>query len=129
MPQQATTPLRVLRMLWFALFMSTVIYAVVAYIATVQHPHLPFGVAVRDQRTLILYGMAVASFFAGTVAWNAMRTRPLQLRMVTSMAIFESAAVFGLVATFIANDWRIYLAPWLVTLMGFLRCFPSEETA
>ena len=129
MQQRPITSPRVLRLLWFALFMSTVIYAVVVYFVTMQHPHRPFGVSVRDPQTLILYGMAVASFFGGTIAWNAMATHPLQVRMITSMAIFESGAVFGLIAAFLANDWRLYLAPWMITLLGFLRCFPSEDAS
>jgi F0F1-type ATP synthase membrane subunit c/vacuolar-type H+-ATPase subunit K len=129
MQPQGRTPPIILRMIWFALVISTVIYAVIVYMISASHPHAPFGDAVRSQMTLILYGLCVASFFAGNVAWSVMRNRPLQLRMVVSMAIFESGAVYGLIAAFLAYDWRLYLGPWLVALIGFARCFPSDAAS
>jgi cytochrome c biogenesis factor len=95
-------------------------------VTSASKPHAPFDQSVRSQNTLILYGMAVATFFAGTIVWTAFRNRPLQLRMVASMAVFESSAIFGLVAAFTANDWRLYVPAWFVTLIGFMRCFPSD---
>ena len=127
MPQTRPVSLQQLRILWFALFMSTVIYALVVYLISAQHPVKPLDENLGRPFTLICYALAIGSFIAGTILWNVMRTRPLQLRMVASMAVFEAGAVFGLVAAFLTYDWRVYVPAWVLCLMGFARCFPGEN--
>ena len=52
---------------------------------------------------------------------------PARTRMIMSLAIFESCAIFGLVSTFLLQDWRLYLAPWALAVIGFLRSWPSDD--
>ena len=127
MPQTRSLPLTQLRIIWFALFMSTMIYAVVLFVVSANHPVRPLDQMLGRPFTLICYALAIGSFIAGTILWNVMRDRPLQLRMVASMAVFESGAVFGMVAAFLTYDWRVYVPAWVLCLMGFARCFPGEN--
>jgi membrane associated rhomboid family serine protease len=124
MPQQQTAG--TLRTIWLALSASTLIYAVMVYILFGQTPQRLFADVFREPLVMTLYALAIASFFAGTIIWNAMADRPPQLRMVTAMAVYESGAIFGLVAAFTSHDWRLYVPPWILTMVGFRRTFPSD---
>ena len=115
-----------LRTIWVGIFGSTVIYAVIAYTLFADAPQRLFADVFREPLVMILYGFAIASFFAGTIVWHVMKDRPPQLRMVASMAVFESGAIFGLLAAFMSHDWRLYVPPWILTLVGFRRTFPSD---
>ncbi|HEV8659368.1 MAG TPA: hypothetical protein VGS96_12165, partial [Thermoanaerobaculia bacterium] len=76
---------------------------------------------------LVLYAMALAGFVAGTTYSIIARAQPQRVRMIVSLALYEACAIFGLIAAFIISDWRLYLAPWALAVVGFLRVFPSFE--
>lgn len=113
--------------IWLALLFSTIIYLGLAvYTApatgdfeqSARHPYVP-----------VLYGMALLTFL---VAWfvipRAVRSDP-RVRMIMAMAMFEASSIFGLVAAFLVKDWRLFLAPWVLTLFGFIREYPRDEAA
>jgi hypothetical protein len=114
--------LRARRIVWFALAFSTLIYAFLAY--TMGQPQRPFEESARQQITIVCYVMALVMFFLAPVVTARM---PLQIRMVVGLALSESCAIFGLVAAFIAHDWRIYVPAWIVALIGFTRYWPGED--
>ena len=116
-----------LRIIWFALLASTLIYCFIAWTMSTQHAARPFDESVRSPMVLGLYGIGLVDFVLATMVSIAMRDRPLRLRMILSMALYEACAIFGLVAAFLTQDWRIYLAPWALTIIGFLRMFPTAE--
>jgi F0F1-type ATP synthase membrane subunit c/vacuolar-type H+-ATPase subunit K len=115
------------RILWGALVCSTVIYVGVAYfIAPVAQR--PFEESLRNPITLAMYGAAIATFIAGLMMPSLMAANAAaRQKMILSMALFEACSVFGLVTAFIQHDWRLILAPWVASLIGFVRQWPSGD--
>lgn len=116
------------KLIWFAIFFSTVIYAGMSYMIGSKPPQ-SFDQSVRDPITLIMYLAALSAFAAGFVVPRLLQRAPAQTRMIMSLAIFEACAIFGLVATFITRDWRVYLPAWALALIGFMRAWPSTEVS
>ncbi|HSP15088.1 MAG TPA: hypothetical protein VLV78_10070 [Thermoanaerobaculia bacterium] len=117
------------RIIWLALAFSTFIYALVLYLAVGQKSHASFDQSLSSPYTIVLYVMALGAFAAATAMSFITRNRPRRLRMIISMALYEASAIFGLMAAFLVADWRVYVAPWVVCLIGFARMFPSAEPA
>ena len=119
--------MRVEKVIWFGIVFSTFIYAAIAY-ATLGTPEGSFDDAVKKQYTLILYPLALATFIAGLVLPGLMRS-PARTKLVVVLAMFESVAVYGLLAAFLARDWRLFIPAWIVSLIGMLRVYPSGDSA
>jgi hypothetical protein len=113
------------KMIWFAILMSTFIYAVMVYSLSRGWPQPgPFEPSVRRPMVLGLYAAAAAMFVAALVVPRGI-SQP-HSRFITTLAFFESCAIFGLLTTFLTQDWRLYIAPWALSLIGFVRNYPSE---
>ncbi len=121
--------MRVERIIWFAIFTSTLIYLLVAFLVAQRGAARSFEEAVRGSNVLVLYAVSLVAFLIGTFPPAQMRNQPPRVRMITKLAIFESCAVYGLVAAFMHSDWRLYLAPWALAIVGFLRTYPTTEPA
>ena len=117
------TPLqrRVFQLIWVALFIASCIYGVIDYVVVGAQVHLQtLEQELRSPIVLTLYGAAIVVFFA---AFAFQRTR-LQNIFVARLALFESCAIFGLVAAFLTNDWRLFLPTWALSIIGFLQTLP-----
>ncbi len=115
------------KVIWAAMVFSTLIYAGMAYTILRERP-TSFDDAVQQPYTLVLYAFALAAFVAGFVMPRLMRA-PAKLKMVIALAIFESCAIFGLMAAFLAHDWRLFIPAWIVSLIGMMRVYPSADAA
>lgn len=109
--------------IWGAIVFSTVIYLVLLLMV------LRTGSGSLDPATLktftnVLYVLAGLSFIA---AWFMGPRLTGQGRLIVAMAIFESCAIYGVVLAFLAHDWRLYLFPWALAIIGFIREFPRDE--
>ena len=113
------------KVLWGAIVFSTFIYAGMIFMIA-RNPEHSFEENVRSQMTLIVYGLALASFIAGTVLPGRLRA-PARMKMIIALAIYESCAVFGLIGAFVAHDWRIFIPAWVLSLIGMMRVYPSGE--
>lgn len=117
------------RIIWVAIAFSTVIYM---FILVTLHPNPPQGsleVATLPQIVKVLYAIALVEFIVAWVLPGRLTSMPAQTRLVTSMALFEAVAIFGLLAAFLTKDWRLYLGPWALALIGFIRSWPRDESA
>jgi len=112
-------------MIWFAILMSTFVYAVMVYSLSRGWPRPGlFEASARQPVVLGLYAAAVAMFVAALIVPRGIpQPHP---RFVTTLALFESCAILGLTATFLTRDWRLYVAPWALSLIGFVRNYPSD---
>jgi predicted permease len=111
--------------IWIGLAMSTVIYFVLAYTFASGGEPDEYQQLARDRYVPVLYGLAGAMFILGWfVVRRVIRNAPEQTRMIMALAVFESCAIFGLLAVFLTKDWRVYLFPWALALIGFIREFP-----
>jgi uncharacterized membrane protein len=113
------------RILWLALFVSTVIYAVIAYTLP-NAPTTSFDESVRRPMVLPLYVVALSVFVAGLVGFGRVKTANPQAGMILRLALFEACAIMGLIAAVIASDWRLYLPTWALAAIGFFKEWPSE---
>src|SRR5687767_3939258 len=104
--------MRTPKILWFAIAWSTVIYLVIAYMLH-PVPARPFAESVRSTITLALYAAAFAAFVVALVIPNLLVRLPAQQKMMVALAMFEACAIFGLVAAFTQQDWRIYVPAWI----------------
>ena len=110
--------------IWFAIVMSTVIYLVIAMqLASGGEPAAVQELA-RNQYVNVFYGVALASFVAGWFVVPRVVKGNAQTRMIVALAVFESCAILGLITAILTKDWRVYLAPWALALIGFIREFP-----
>ena len=117
------------RIIWGAIAFSTVIYLV---ILLTLHPHAPatsLDVATLPLVVKICLAMALFEFLLGWILPGRLIVKEPRQRMIIAMAIFESCAIFGLVAAFFTQDWRLYIGPWVLAIIGFLRNFPRDESA
>ena len=109
--------------IWFGIVMSTVIYLVLAFQFS-SAERRDFEQVVQQQLVTVLYGLALVSFIgAWFVVPRVVKSNP-QTRMICALAVFESCAIFGLIGAFMTQDWRVYIAPWVLALIGFMRELP-----
>jgi MFS family permease len=114
------------RIIWFALVASTVMYAVIVYTLAPVPPR-PFEESVRSTFTLAMYALAFMEFIAALILPGRLPQADSRKKMIVAMAMFESCAIFGLVAAFVQHDWRVYVPAWIAALIGFVREWPREE--
>jgi hypothetical protein len=114
------------KLIWIAIAFSTVIYAVIVLTIAGQ-PERPFDEAVKDPTVMTLYAIALAEFIMAGIAPRFFANAPARTRMVVGLALYEACAIFGLVAAFLRHDWRLYLGPWALAIIGFLRLWPGDE--
>ena len=113
--------------IWFAIVMSTVIYLVLG-ISFSGEP-AEYQLLARDRYVPVLYGLALVMFVVGWFVVPRVIRSSEQVRMIMSLAVFESCAIFGLLGVFLTKDWRVYLFPWALALIGFIRVFPRASAA
>ena len=111
--------------IWVAIVFSTVVYLVVALTVAGGAPDASAGQA-RREYVPILYGLAILTFLFGWLAVPRVVRSSRRLRMICAMAIYEAGAIFGLIGAFLTKDWRIYLLPWALAIIGFLRERPRH---
>jgi len=109
---------RNLQIIYVAILMSTLIYAVVAW-ATTQSiaPGRILEDELRDPVTLALYSVAAGMFLAALIV----RARRL---LILRWAMLEAGCICGLIAAMMHGDWRLYVAPWALALAGFISLYP-----
>lgn len=114
-------------MIWFAIVMSTFIYAVIVYALSRDWPR-PGALEASLQKTvvLVLYVLAIADFVMAHVLSRMMSNH--RARYVSKLALFASCAIYGLLAAFLTQDWRLYIPAWALALIGFAQSYPSDAT-
>lgn len=115
------------KLIWFAIVFSTFMYALVIWILY-SKPEGSFEDGVRQQMTMVMYAAALIAFVFGLFVPGTMRG-PARVKMIAGLAIFESCAIYGLVAAMLARDWRLFIPTWVVALLGMWRVYPSDSGA
>ena len=114
------------KLIWFAMVGSTLIYFAIIYTLGKPVEGSFQDAFMRHQFTPILYGIAAVTFIMGNVLPGRSRG-PARLKMVIALALFESCAIYGLVAAFVVHDWRLFIPTWILCLIGMVRVYPSDE--
>jgi len=113
------------KIIWLGIFLSTFIYGVVLYSVSKNWPRPgSFDEAVRKPVPAVLYLVALMTFAMAFAVPRLIKHR--DPAFITALALFEACAIYGLTAAFVAQDWRLYLAPWALALIGFMSRFPSD---
>jgi hypothetical protein len=61
--------------------------------------------------------------------WFREKGRPRRLYNIIAWALFEATTIYGLVLALIAFDWRLIVAPAMLTIIGFVMTFPQESSS
>jgi hypothetical protein len=116
------------KIIWLALVFSSFIYVGIAY-SLAPDPELPFSESVGQSMALTVYGVAFAAFIVALVVPSLLVTSPPRLKMIVTMAMFESCVMMGLIAAMLLKDWRLIVPTWIASLVGFMREYPSGEVS
>jgi hypothetical protein len=109
---------RNLQIIYVAILMSTLIYAVVVWATTHSiAPGKSLANEFQDRFTIAMYSVAAGSFLAAMIV----RARKL---LIVRWAMLEAGCICGVVAAMIHGDWRLYIAPWVLALVGFIGLYP-----
>jgi hypothetical protein len=135
---------RTLWVLWGAMIFSVALYGVIARVAVPEQNKQPLSEALENVVVLTLYGIGVLSFLLGiwiprllqkssepgimpSMGPDASLTPRLMPAFTVQYAIFESVAIYGLIAAFLQQDWRLFIGPAALSIAGFLIAAPTEE--
>src|SRR3954452_13574862 len=117
------TERRIFRLIWVALATATCIYGVIDYVVIGPLVHLQtIEQELRTPVVLALYAIATLTFL-GAFGLAATRRRPI---FIARLALFESVAIYGLIASFVTNDWRLFLPTWALAMLGFVQTLPPS---
>jgi hypothetical protein len=109
---------RNLQIIYLAIVMSTLIYAVVAWAATrAITPGKSLGDELQTPVTIAMYSVAAGTFLAAMI----IRARKM---LIVRWAMLEAGCICGLTAALMHGDWRLYIAPWTLALVGFISLYP-----
>ena len=120
--------LRVVRIIWAALFVAILIYCALAFFLAQKNASQPFDANFNDVLVPIIYGMAAVTFGVAYFMRARLRAlgRPLAVYSIVGWALFEAVSIYGLVLAFVHLDWRLIVAPAAVSIAGFITTFPGE---
>ena len=112
--------MRQLRIIYFALIASTFIYAGIVWVLVGSRA--PMGTLEQEFRNPRILPFMLLSLATFTVSFSLTR-----LPWITRWSIVEVIAIYGLIATFLSNDWRLFAIGWVLSLVGFVIAFPREQ--
>jgi amino acid transporter len=151
--RETNDTVQTVRIIWFGLLMSIVIYAAVAFVVVEGPAATPLEDAFSDPIVLALHGAGLAVFamsfvvsaamLKGTSSANAqahraapqpppapgvVRVTPrMRSALIARWAMTEATAVFGLVAAFLKSDPRLFLPLGALAIAGMLLAYPSDD--
>lgn len=139
--------LRAIRIIWGALLFTILIYGLLAFMAVRNPAPGPFESAFSNPIVLVIQIIGAGMFFMAFVMSSLLLRRHagpraptapvtpgvvsvtphMRLALIVRWAMIESAAIFGLVAAFLAQDPRVFLPLGGLAIGGMLMSYPSDE--
>jgi len=114
---------RNLQIIYIAILMSTLIYAAVVWVTTrAITPGKVLTDELRNPITIAVYSAAAGMLLAATIV----RSRKV---LLVRWVMLEAACICGVIAAMIHGDWRLYIAPWVLALFGFITLYPRVRMA
>ena len=111
-----------LGIIYFALITSTFIYAGIVWVLFGRRA--PMGTIEEELHRPVIFVLMLLSLATFTATFALAR-----LPWITRWAIIEMSTLYGLIAAFIAHDWRLFVIGWVLSLIGFALAFPSRQEA
>jgi hypothetical protein len=136
------SPARVARVIWMALTIAVVIYAVLAFTMVPIRQDVPFASYANNPMFVVLaifgvvmFGLSfvVPALMLRTVPSGTARPAPsfpqarTRARLVVRWALTETPAIFGLMAAFIGRDARLFIPLGVLSVVGMLMSYPSDS--
>jgi hypothetical protein len=114
-----------LQIVYFALIASTFVYALIVWMLMGQRTP-PGTIEEALRRPVVAVPMlgALAMFVTSFAVGGASRHR-----QIVRWALTESVTVFGLLASLLSGDWRLFVIGWMLSLVGFAMARPADERA
>lgn len=128
-----TRPHAPLRLIYFALIISTFIYAGIVW--ALSRAWTPAGTLEQELHQpvnliLMVLSMSMFAFSFSLGAWmNAETPERLRTRFIVRWAVIESVTIYALLAAFITRDWRLFAIGWVLSLIGFALAPPPGREA
>ena len=121
--------MKIERIIWVALLASICMYVYIAFLVGQRNAGLPFEQSLHHQMVVPLYAIGAVTFGMAFFIRSLFRGpgKPRRLYNIVGWALFESVTIYGLVLALLLADWRLIVAPALLTILGFALTFPSEE--
>lgn len=140
--------IRLVRIIWLAIFASILIYALITFMTLRQPSPAPFESAFSNPLVLGFHLAGVGLFFAAFVVSSVVlrdgatpspsytpvaspETVNVTVRMrkglIARWALIESVAIFGLVVAFMSQDARLFLPLFALSVAGMLASYPSDS--
>jgi hypothetical protein len=123
-----------IRLIWFALLISIGLYFVIAYLIIPSSGDQPLSATFDDTIVQILYLVAAITFVAAfPISSMMMRREPsparTRLGYIVRWAMFESTAIYGLMAAMLRQNLRLFLPLATLAIAGMLFSYPRDESA
>ena len=112
-----------LKILWFALLMSIVLYGVIAFLIVPMGTQT-FNALFANPTILILHLAGLAVFATSFLIPSILKTTNVRTTSIIRWAMIESAAVFGLLAAFLGQDVRLFLPLGALAIAGMVLAYP-----
>jgi hypothetical protein len=121
--------MKTLQVIWVALFMSIVMYAAIAFAIIPVGEGRVVAAITSNPIVLAVYAAAFMVVVGSFLAFAALsrQVEKQQVAHIVRWAMIESAAIFGLVAAFIASDRRLFIPLGVLALAAMIVAFPREE--
>jgi len=117
------TERRQLQIIWVGLVTASCIYGVIDWVVVGRLVHVKsLEQELRSPVVLALYGVAALTFLTAL----GVRITPRRQMLIVRLALFEAVAIYGLLAAFLTNDWRLFLPTWVLAMLGFVQTLPPS---
>jgi amino acid permease len=114
------------RTIWLAILISTFVYIIVLLTAVPHTPRGPVAALETDPGAIAVIVIAAALFATAFWAGAIIRPRDADRAFFVTLALLDSVCVVGLVGAFRAGDWRIFVLPWLLSIVGLIGVYPRR---
>ena len=137
---------RTVRVIWFALMMTLVIYAIICFTVLRPATTAPLEETFRNPIVIALHVVAIADLLMSFIMpRNILRrnasaprapqypsvdpvvTPAIRTAMILRWALIECVAIFGLLAAFMVHDSRVFLPLLAVSAAAMLMAYPSDN--
>ena len=122
-----------IRIIWFALLTSIVVYFVVAFVAIPTPVDEPFQAGFSDMVTVVLYFVAAVTFALAFVIPSMIARREpsperTRLAFILRWAMIEATAIYGLIAAFLRQNPRLFIPLGVLAVAGMLISYPRGRS-
>ena len=115
------------RILWTAILFSTFVYAGVAAFVARQNAHGSIRSLLSNPRDLAPIVVAAVLFLTAFWAASLLRGRDAGRAFFVLLALLDAVCLAGLVGAFRAGDWRVFILPWCLAMIGMIFAWPQRS--